>query len=646
MMATRDASQSAQPGVRQMGRREFLVLTGVAVSTPLIMADVADAGAAQLAGAVIDNLLIETSVRGHELRLHLDYQVTEPIAGARFDVQVTELDGGTATLPVAQVPLEQTAPTPEPFRQLVTIPWANPNLWEIGAPYLYLVAVQITDGNGNPLATYEPVRFGFREVWTSGRDLMLNGHPTKLRLAPFVAGLPQMFFYTGMGANAIEFQPNPGHWSTGCAAGVLQAGSQELLDAADEHGWAVLMPARSVNPIRAQLTSGDPDVIDQYREDFWTCAKIFGRHHRPAILAWIPSMNTASSEDSAVHNSDPEKMGRKLLDDDLPRWTTVAEDVIKSEDPTRLVFHHEGGATGDMDMINLYLNQLALQEREDYLSEWSRSGDMPWGAPEHGPPHTGSYFRGRLGPERDGIPYFTEYFSVYLGDDAYAQEQDAYVEAIAETASDTTVANIPYGLIFQASGHLERIGEWTAYFDYIDLFIRNTNKSYRAWGVNGGLFPWIHDIGFGIPPGHEHAGFPPYPSPTQSLRYIDFDYHEIDGGEELAQRPEWANPVYDAYRDTMQPLLVFIGGPEDRTTAKDHNYASGERVEKTIVAIWDGPGNKEVVADWELVQGDTIIASGHESFDLAPGTVVKRPIEFAVPPVTARTEASLQISVR
>jgi hypothetical protein len=237
----------------------------------------------------------------------------------------------------------------------------------------------------------------------------------------------------------------------------------------------------------------------------------------------------------------------------------------------------------------------------------------------------------------EGVPYFTEFFAEYLGDDAYAQETDAFVDDVDATAADDTPAARGWGDNFQRNRGFDRLGESTAYFDYIERFIRNTNRSWRAWGANAGWHPWIQDVGFGHSPDVEFA----------PNRWIQWGYDAIQGGDELAARPAWANRVYDVHRETLQPLLVFLGGPAEHFTAKDHHYRSEETAERTIVAVWDGPGPTLVTADWQLLRAtDEVVDGGREQFDLEPGTVERRPIHVRVPATDRIEDLRLVLEAR
>ncbi|MEK6793525.1 MAG: sugar-binding domain-containing protein [Spirochaetota bacterium] len=575
--------------------------------------------ATSAAGALM-NVRIETSYRKKEIAVIADYYAAGGISVA---ASVVDMNGKTDGLPQGQRQLDASA-----NRIRMSIPWKDPALWEVESPHLYQLRTSLVDAGGNTIDAYAPVRFGFREIWTEGRNIMMNGHPLKLRRGYFVSTVTQMIFFQGMGFNAVTTQPHGAPWFCSEWGGgffvdnVLQTGSKELLDAADERGIAVLMSAPTMNDVRDGMTS--PSVQRDYERYMELWMHRHDMQNRPSIIIWEASMNTMGAMDSY----DPEKIGRRMKN--APAWKAAGTETIKRVDPTRLVMHHDGGAVGDIEMPNFYLNFAPLQEREEYLSSWAAEGDMPWGTAEHGPPYSANFFKWYT------VPLFTEYGAMYFGDKAYALEDERYVGtslkalALPVEKPDTFSGERS----FNAAGGWSNVGTWTSYYQFMDLFIRNTGKAYRAWGSGGGLFPWIFgNIGFGHPPGYEGK---------MKGWYL---YENIPGTErELMSRPAWASPIYDAYRATMQPLLVFIGGQSNRFTAKDHNYASMDRIEKTICVVWDGPGQTNIVVEWKFLNGERIFKKGEERFALKPGTVEKRSIDALTPPLTERAAGSLAIT--
>ncbi len=569
--------------------------------------------------AEIENVAVATSVRRHELSLGLDYRLLAAAPGARFQAQVTEIGGTTEGLPAVSVPL-QTTEAGQSRNQTVVVPWDKPHLWDVGAPHLYLVKVSMVGADGAQLDAYPPVRFGFREVWTEGKELMLNGHPLHLRPGYFTSTVPEMLMFEGIGFNAIYFQPNPTAWYGPWGifpGGVGQAGSKELLDAADERGWAVLMPVPGVSIVRDTILK--PEAAPLYMRDLRMWMRELDRGNRPSILMWAPSMNTQGV-------SGPQDLGRKPTSPQPP-WFAASEKLIRSADATRLIYHHQGGQTGDMETANIYLNWVPLAEQEQYLAAWSKSGEKPWGGVEHGSPLSVDFFKHNI------VPLVTEYSAIYLGDAAYAAEKDEYIKASARVQARPATSAFEGVTRLADEGSLAHLGDWTAYYSIMDRFIRGVNKAWRAYGLNGGIFPWFFDVGFGAPPGYK-------PGPMGYL------YENLSGSpEELHKRPTWANPLYDAYRDTMQPLLVYLGGPVARFTAVEPRYTAGETAERSIVAVWDGPGDKAFTARWELQVAGKRVVGGEERFAMAAGAIEKRQLRVAIPAVTARTPAQLRLSV-
>ena len=568
------------------------------------------------ADAEITDVVVRPSVRARELRLLLDCRLAQPLPGGQWQVCVAELDGRTAGLPSATLPVQAEGGT-----QTMALPWPDPHLWELDAGYLYRLEVRLLDAAGRPLDEYPPLRFGFREVWTEGRQLMLNGHPARLRLGYFTGSVNQMHLFEGMGFNAMEFQPNPtawyGPWGVFPGKG-MQSGSRELLDAADEHGWAVLMPVPGVSHVRDALLK--PEVEAAYRRDVRAWLRRLDRVNRPSILMWTPSMNTQG-------HPGPEGIGRQPTTKP-PAWFGKTDAVLHEIDPTRLVFHHQGGQTGDVETANLYLNFVPLAEQEDWFSAWAAHGEKPWIGVEHLSPVSLDFFK-------QGEAWFTEYAAIYLGDRAYALEKDEYLRA-CERAKAKAKDDDPFALCgaFSANGDVEQVGEWTAYYELCDLFFRGVNRAWRGYGVNGGWFPWLFDVGFGIPPGYQ---------PRFNHWYI---YEDLQGTrEQLRQRPAWANPLYDSYRDTMQPLLVYLGGRLPQFTAVEPRYTAGETAERSLVAVWDGPGSRRLTAAWALEVAGKAVQSGELNLELGPGAIDKRAIRLRVPVVTARIAAKLTLTV-
>jgi hypothetical protein len=105
-----------------------------------------------------------TQGTGRDLRVQLD--VVRWQRGADPEQAEVELDLGTAPL---AVPAHGSADF------TLQASWADAEWWSPESPTLYQLRWRIFDGDTLVECGYE--RFGFREVWIDGPDIMLNDHP-------------------------------------------------------------------------------------------------------------------------------------------------------------------------------------------------------------------------------------------------------------------------------------------------------------------------------------------------------------------------------------------------------------------------------------------------------------------------------------
>ena len=572
--------------------------------------------------AEIESVFARTSVREKTLFVDVEALASASPGQARLRLEVLDPHGQGKSVPT---PVEVPLTIQGEGKQTVAIPWPNPRLWQLGDGYVYQLKATLLEASGRPLHEFPPVSFGFREISVQGRDIIINGFPAHLHLAPgFLIEYPSMLFWKGIGFNAWEWHPVPNSW-------YLQYGRRSLiidskdnpglramrpdpLDKADEEGMGLLMPAPNISYIRYGIMNPVAALAYLRETDLWF-KKL--RNH-PSILMWLPSMNTGS-----FTREKPELVGTNPVDPaSVPVWYGVTDKLLASQDPTRIITHH-CGVVGAIDYPNNYLNFMPLQERSEFPSHWAEKGERPWGAIEHGTPFSSNFSKWH------DVPQYTEWHSIYFGDRAYARETDDYVKIIDDvTAHKATLTN----------DQLSKIGDLTAQFDFEAMFARETNRSWRAFGVPGGWKPWDYDSGFGVSPelqGKAHKN--------------DFFYTELSEQEDrdsLVESPAWVNSVYKAYRETMQPLLAYLGGPAARFTAQDHAFFAGEEFEKTLVAVWDGHEKTKLEAKWSLEVDGQTLQSGSETVELTPGEIIKKPFALRAPAVRERTEGRISLSVK
>jgi len=546
----------------------------------------------------------ETSFRKKTVTLHAEVDAETAVKDARISVEIRDAAGK----PV--LTLDKTAALKPGIQEIdLSSKWENPILWELDRGYLYTAIVTLADASGKVLDR-DTFPFGFREIWTEGRNLVLNGHPARFRVewASFGLNDNSVSFFKLLGRNMIYFQSNPSGWWRNNGSSEVFDFPQETIDLCDREGIAVLLPVPTVNFGRERFLN-DEALRKQYRGE----TELFMRRYRnhPSILAWCLSMNAFNPKD-AIH---PPTMGKRS--DYRHVQADVLEDAartIKSIDPTRLAYSHADGNLCDIATSNLYPNFAPLQEVEDWPELWAKQGDMPFFGCEFAAVYDGSYFKGKSF-------YLTEYAAIMLGPEAYKLETEKQLE---ET--------LKLGLNNRGHGQDMRfVAEYTPlYYEVQKRYVEATDRAWRTWGVLGWHYFNFH-LGYGDPP--ETKGYKPF------ARYSVMT-------SPVTKRPDWASPQFDYYAKNMQPLLAYLGGSPD-ITDKTHSFFAGETVEKQFVAVWDGPGSITLDAGWKLLDADgKTAASGKlDPLSLNPGDIKSVPFSFAAPEVKQRSEYHLELDV-
>ena len=213
------------------------------------------------------------------------------------------------TLPehMVQVPAGGTAEVK------VSQAWAEAVWWEPGRPQLYQLVTRL-EGEGGEI---QVERFGFREVWIEGPNLMLNDHPIHLvsdwghKLTPFYQTEPWIRQWFGMMRDAnvnhtrLHTHPHPAL----------------VLDLADEEGILVTNET-------GMHGSGGSQGADDPR--YWQAAEDHVRRfvtrdrNRPCVVLW-------SVENEMRWNGDRTDLFKR----ELPRLRKLFNEL----DPTRPAYH-------------------------------------------------------------------------------------------------------------------------------------------------------------------------------------------------------------------------------------------------------------------------------------------------------------------
>ncbi len=429
------------------------------------------------AGAHISDVFVKTSTRKGEIAVEVE--VTG--IGLAGEVALTASlidDAGTEVKS-----LTQTVPVKAAETQVVKVawPWADAKLWDIDQPNLYTLKLAAA---GAGLNDQSATRFGFREIWIEGRDIFLNGIPLRLRpmllqsdRAQIATIDPQLSALRSVGFNIVQIWPRNSY----------ERGTQNFwglwAERTDAKGVPMIGVAQSAN--RFILDAKFQPVWEQNRERYQKImtAEMRRLRNHPSILIWGTSGNISN------HGSDqnPRYLGQKaklLALDPLPSGLAEALGFIKEADPTRPVFAHAGNRAGDIFTANHYLNFIPLQEREEWLSDYVREGDVPYTAIEFGTPLNCSWMRGRAGygPTISSEPWATEFAAIYGGPGVYAAEPRDYRRALRFNMNGPNT--------WGGSGWERLLNTPKPVQDMHSLFTRNTWRSWRTAGVTGGMVPW------------------------------------------------------------------------------------------------------------------------------------------------------------
>ena len=521
--------------------------------------------------AHVTGVFVRTSTRKKEISLDVELGGVKQAGRAEFVAEMLDEKGAVEKAFTADAAMEAK----EVQALTLSWPWANPRLWDVGLPNRYTLRLRV---KGAGLDDEYNQEFGFREFWAEGRKFFLNGTEIRLRQGCFYWGeRPQV------GENFWELG-RPAVDTRGDAAD-----SGPDLDDADRKGYLVAEYVLNAN--KYIMDSSGKLVWEQNQQRALERAAVWMRHYRnhPSVVMWVAGMNFFGSP----VDQDPRHLGRHGWDQGNQRWQRLLAagremfDGLRALDPTRTYYSHAGACTGDVYTMNCYLDLVPLQEREDWLSEWAKSGEMPISMIEFGTPMDCTFRRGRDGFTTNitSEPLLTEYGAIYFGADAYASEEPKYRQFLHDLFRG--------GMLYASSEN--RLDEYANDHKIQQLFRTNTWRSWRTAGLPGGLRTW-----------------------------------------------SW---MQDALKENNGPTLAWIAGPAGAYTAKDHHFRSGETIEKQIVLVNDTREAQDFTATWAAVAGGKEAGGGTDYGRLAVSETRFIPIHLTAPAEEAGGKADGRIAL-
>ena len=498
--------------------------------------------------------------------------------------------------------------------------------WDPDRPgRLYVCRLTLKDAAGRTVDAALPFRFGFRDVKTKGRELLLNGKAVHLR------GLYNVSWTRGAevackaacdelcrrlkddGVNFViagNYAVQPGQFT------YLDA----FLDACDESGllFSVTLPH-----VREFDWAIERDATKRARFTALTDWMISRVRNHPSVIAYAMTHNRVGY----CGDINPERLdGRYEFPAETPAWVIrkqgtarFAAAIARSIDPTRPVYHHEGGNLDDFHCCNIYLNWAPVQERSEWIRDWAENGVKPLVFVEWGMPHIGTWssYRGPL-----FIWTRPAFQSLWAAEFASAFRNDAAFEA--NTVNHAALAREEKAWAKREPFYFGRtltdaLRPWRSNFQRIQADFMNRNlPDFRAWGLTEFL-PW-DQAGFyertvkrdaranpAALRGLKSPGIVPDVFPQQ-------DQYWYDTGD----RGDFAvSEVGRVWRAGNRPLLGFIGG-DGLFTDRRHGYRVGEKVKKTLVLVNDKSGAERI--GWscafgkERREGELTVAAGRTAF--------------------------------
>ncbi len=587
-------------------------------------------------GACIADVFVQPSVRRKELVVTVDLADVAQAGTVRFVAHARDEKGQTERQFQSVVSVQ---PAKTQTVRLVWR-WVNPRLWEVGQPNLYTLVLR---AQGAGLDDEVAVTFGFREFWIDGKRFFLNGKEIRLRPACLpdewtdYAGAPE--YINGVIDGLMKAGYNIGEqwpwddWERG------RINFRHLwAEVADRKGFLLIGALPSMFPFlfgpNWRLVWGEERKVAWERRMLKNLKQL--RNH-PSIVMWATTANVFGMP----QDQNPLLIGKRgMRKDSVAEAGREGVAIIKRHDPTRPVFTHHGADVGDLHTVNMYLNLIPLQEREEWLSEWVQRGDLPFMAIEFGTPFHATFLRGRNGFSQAIFtePLATEFCAIYLGIDAYAMETSAYRTRIARSLQS--------GQRYSSWHGARELMELPSFQALEALFVRHTWRSWRAWGITGGMVPWEM----------ENQGW--RRNPAVANENVPIPWTEGKRGAYYERLPRWAVfylqpeggweplPMGQTLMEHNRPTLAWIAGAPENFTEKEHHFVSGETVRKQIVLLNDHRTEQPFQAQWSVQIGGKVISAGQSQGKLSVSQTRFLPITFTAPKVRTVTKGTIHLMAR
>ena len=503
--------------------------------------------------------------------------------------------------------------------------WEDARLWSYENPQLYWFDCEIRK-NGKIIDKTFLTRFGFREFWIEDGDFYLNGKKLRLKSdsnVPFTMYSIGDFNRMGiLGSeeyiqNVIIARKNLGLNSCHVFVGEF-LNPDVLLKVCDEIGYYVQFHLPTFSSY-AQFF--DDIEIKKYIEE---CLGSFISRIRqsPSVLFYFVSSG------SHVWDYCPTKLDGSYNPDKI--WGENEEykrlkKLIEIYDDTRPISYYSGGARDPIHTTMGYINfDSDLQVHENWPLFWSKKRPRPLFNVEFGLPYLQVWFlRPKRGYGPAQQPIFLEWASLYFGERPFLEtlkKKEEYKDA-------TKVPGQP------------KIKEGIA-DELRALFAKNIIRAWRTYGISFAFHAEVRNF-------FKNLGYPKLSNFDPRVPYYISDAHLVEGDPFPDSQ---LNLAGIEVKKALSPFLVYIGGPDNRFTLKDHCYFSYQKIRKCAILVNDREIEIKGIGKWEVIdlEKNTTIYVKNFTFSLLPGEINTTDylFEFKPPEVKERKEYLIKLNVK
>lgn len=549
----------------------------------------------------VNDVFVKTSVRNDKITSVVEITNTDT---SPHTVDIENVVITDSNLTVLTLPVEQGIVIPAGTNVLISVEqtWIDPNYWSPDNPYLYYMKTSIEESS--VLVDELTTRFGFREFWIDGKDFRLNGEIIRLRNFPLVAPAPHHFRPDWL-KGWFTLMKKQGHNSMR----LFSPWQNVVAEVADEVGLLVEEGSSFVDgDQRARWNNAAANIQTEKEFGEWIRAK---RNH-PSIVIWTTENECWSMNNTADYNAgDPTQVG-------IYNWLVGLTGWITQHDDTRVITNH---SLGDM-----------LDWTEKYDEDYFVAGDLIGTADNYNLHYPREY---RYPAEQVELA------------NIWADQKNKPLIMGEFSGPDTIMPGSTTDFHINGEDFLKGgVGEGKAIY----YLFRRVVGGWRATGVSmiEAFWPNIYSVKDLLPTGLV-VDWGDLTMPYMKPNTLSHEsYNPPEWG--LTSYPEYLpdslavdsnNRFWNLLEDTFAPLLINFGDD-----FWEHNYISGESVQKDAYIINDTYDAQSVTWSWILKDGQTVIASdSNSSITLAISEI--KPIAFTVdmPTVSERTDLKLIIEV-